>query len=193
MKVIAGSAKGIPLKTIKEWSTRPTIARVKESLFNIIQTRIPEAVVLDCFSGSGSLCIECLSRGAKEAVFFEQNPQAVKIILENLKKTKLLDQSVILQGDARKSLSRIFKKGYTFDIIFLDPPHKKGLGFEMMERISNLHLLHSSGIIVAEHHTEEDYPEEISGFILYDRRQYGNTTLSFYKGCSDETDLPREL
>lgn len=193
MRVIAGSAKGVPLKTIKEWSTRPTIARVKESLFNIIQTRIKDAVVLDCFSGSGSLCIECLSRGAKEAVFFEQNPKALEMIFYNLKKTKLLDQAVVLKGDARKSLTRIAKRDYVFDIIFLDPPHKKGLGYELMESISNLQILQNDGIIVAEHHTDEEYPEIISGFSLFDRRQYGNTTLSFYKGQDHETDLSGEL
>ena len=90
MRVIAGSARGITLETIEEKTTRPTVDRVKENLFNILMPYLQDSIVCDFFSGSGSLCIEALSRGAKKAYFVERNPKAMECIRRNLKKTKLI-------------------------------------------------------------------------------------------------------
>lgn len=190
MRVISGIAKGVPLKTIPSQSTRPTIDRIKENLFNIIQDFIPDALVVDFFSGSGSLCIECLSRGARQAILIEANPEAVKVIHDNLRKTRLSEDAQVWPGDFRRHLDRLINRG-PFDIIFLDPPHRSGLGEEAMELINQYHLLSNDGIIIGEHHADEDYGAWRSGFERVRQVTYGNTTISIYMNGEeiDESNL----
>lgn len=185
MRVIAGSAKGVPLKTISSRSTRPTIDRIKENLFNIIRDFIPDALVVDFFSGSGSLCIEALSRGARKAVLIEANPIAVDMIKDNLQRTRLQEQAMIWPGDFRRYINQLSQAG-PFDIIFLDPPHRSGLGEEAMHLINRYHLLENDGIIIGEHHADEDYGDFRSGFERVRKETYGNTTISIY--MKDEED-----
>lgn len=185
MRVIAGTAKGIPLKTIVERTTRPTIDRIKENLFNIIREFIPDATVTDFFSGSGALCIECLSRGAKHAYLIEANPVAVKVIKDNLNRTKLSGKATLWQGDFREFIPRLTQVG-PFGIIFIDPPHRSGLGEAALQLINQYHLLEKDGIIVTEHHTDEDYGEFLSDLERVRQVTYGNTTISIY--MKDETE-----
>ena len=126
MRVIAGSAKRLQLKTIDGLDTRPTTDRIKETLFNMISHEIADSCFLDLFSGSGAIGIEALSRGAKEAVFVEQNRKAMACIRENLTFTKLAKQSVLLEMDVLSALKRLEGK-YQFDYIFMDPPYRKML------------------------------------------------------------------
>lgn len=179
MRVIAGSAKGIPLKTIASRSTRPTIDRIKENLFNIIRDFIPGAKVVDFFSGSGALCIESLSRGANQAILIEANPKAVEVIQHNLNKTRLNDRAQIWQGDFRRYIHQLVDAG-PFGIIFIDPPHRSGLGEEALQLINRYHLLENDGIIIGEHHADEDYGDFVSGFERVRRVTYGNTAISIY-------------
>ena len=95
----AGTAKSIQLGTLDGRETRPTTGRIKETLFNIIQLDVPNCIFLDLYSGSGAIGIEALSRGAKKAYFVDNNPDAVKCIKRNLKRTNLEDGSVVLQSD----------------------------------------------------------------------------------------------
>lgn len=193
MRVISGTARGIRLNTIPEYTTRPTVDRVKENLFNIIQHEIYDRTVLDLFSGSGGLCIECLSRGARKAYLVEKNPRCIPYIKDNLERTRLTDRAVVLNEDFEYFLSKARYEDLKFDIIFLDPPHKKGLGFRAMDLIAEYDLLSEEGIIVVEHHPDEDYPERQAGFSLYKAKRYGNTTLSFYskEETNENGDLPR--
>lgn len=181
MRVIAGSARGIQLKTIPEFTTRPTVDRVKENMFNIIQHNVYGSIVLDLFSGSGGLCIESLSRGASKAFFIEKNPKCIPVINDNIEKTRLSDRAVVVNTDFEFFLTKAKRDGLIFDIIFLDPPHKKGLGIKALEIISKNNLLNDGGIIVVEHHPDEDYPDECYNFNKFKFKKYGNTTLSFYK------------
>ena len=180
MRVISGTARGIKLKTISEQTTRPTVDRVKENMFNIIQNGIYNSIVVDIFSGSGSLCIECLSRGAKKAYFIEKNPKCIPYIEENLYKTKLYEKATILNEDYEFFLKKAHRDNLKFDIIFLDPPHKKGMGQKSLQIIENNQLLSENGIIVVEHHPDEDYKDSIGYLIKYKYKKYGNTALSFY-------------
>ncbi|HHT21231.1 MAG TPA: 16S rRNA (guanine(966)-N(2))-methyltransferase RsmD [Tissierellia bacterium] len=185
MRVIAGSAKGVPLQTISERTTRPTIDRIKENLFNIIRDFIPEARVVDFFSGSGALCIEALSRGAERAILIEANPKAVRVIRQNLAKTKLSDQAEVWPGDFRRYLDQLAEAG-PFSIIFIDPPHRSGLGEEALHLINRYHLLENDGIIIGEHHADEDYGDTLAGFERVRQVTYGNTAISIY--MKDESD-----
>lgn len=187
MRVISGSARGIKLSTIPEYTTRPTVDRVKENLFNIIQNRIMDRIVLDLFAGSGSLCIECLSRGAARAVLIEKNPKCLPVIRDNLERTRLIGRAEIRNEDFEQFLIKHNSDKEKFDIIFLDPPHNKGLGLRAMDLIASKGALQDEGMIVVEHHAKEVYPDIYAGFIREKFKKYGNTALSFYvKEAADE-------
>ena len=120
MRVIAGSAKRLQLKTIEGMDTRPTTDRIKETLFNMITPSLYDCRFLDLFAGSGGIGIEALSRGAKEAVFVEKNPKAVSCIKENLKYTKLDSNAQVMATDVLSALARL-RGTSAFGIIFMDP------------------------------------------------------------------------
>ena len=150
MRVIAGTARSLPLKTIEGKDTRPTTDRIKETLFNMIQLKIPEAVVLDLFSGSGAIGIEALSRGAKEAYFVENNKAAVSCIRDNLSFTKLNNQAVVMECDAITALRRLNGKGKIFDIIFMDPPYQGGYEAGIFRTLREMPYVTENTVIILE-------------------------------------------
>lgn len=135
MRVIAGKARRLPLKTVPGMDTRPTTDRIKETLFNILQNDLYEVRFLDLFSGSGSIGIEALSRGAKEAVFIDNSRTAANCIRDNLSFTRLADQGVVMQCDVLTGLSRLEGQP-PFHIIFMDPPYRKDFEKTVLEYIS---------------------------------------------------------
>lgn len=178
MRVVAGKARGLTLKTLDGDSTRPTRDMVKEALFNIIAEKIPDAVFLDMFAGSGAIGIEALSRGAKKTYFIDSNKDAISIINQNLNKAKFNDNSVVLCGDFLKALDRI--KNEKFDVVFIDPPYNKELGVKAIEEIYKRNILQVDGIIIYETDRTENVPEEINVYKRYDYRKYGRNILNFY-------------
>src|SRR5690554_6539557 len=147
MRVISGKARGHALKAPKGLNTRPTTDRVKESLFNIIQTRLDESVVMDLFSGSGNLGIESLSRNADKAYFIDNNKNSIQIIKENLKKTSLINNSIVIQMDIISAVEKLSAEGVQADIIFMDPPYSKGFVLPVLEKIVSSHILKRDGIV----------------------------------------------
>lgn len=127
MRVIAGTARSMPLKTVEGLDTRPTTDRIKETLFNMLQTEIYGCRFLDLFSGSGGIGIEALSRGAKEAVFVENSKNAVACIKDNLQFTHLDEHAVVMEQDVLSAINRLSGK-CVFDIVFIDAPY--GLGHD---------------------------------------------------------------
>ena len=154
MRVIAGSAKRLQLKTLDGMETRPTTDRIKETLFNMISPYIYDSIFLDLFSGSGGIGIEALSRGAKEAVFVEKNPRAMECIKENLKYTKL-------EGEK------------TFDYIFMDPPYNQELEKMVLSYLSKSELVYEDTVIIVEASldTEFSYLEQM-GFRMIKTKEY---------------------
>ena len=124
MRVISGTARGKKLNTLSGLNTRPTLDRVKEPLFSIIQNNIVESNVLDLFAGSGAIGLEALSRGAREAVFIENNKEAIKCIEENIQFTKMAERSKLIKADVIQGIHSL-SSGESFDIIFMDPPYGK--------------------------------------------------------------------
>lgn len=183
MRVISGSAKGKKLNTIKGIETRPTLDRVKEALFNIIQFNIKEKVVLDLFSGSGALGIEALSRGAKKAVFCDTSLDAVKIIEQNLNATKLINKSAIINKDYLDALKELGEKNNKFDLIFLDPPYKSDYGIISIDSIIKNNLLKEDGIIIFEtdDKTKIDEIKNNKEIEVYDVRKYGIVLIIFIR------------
>ncbi len=181
MRVISGTAKGTKLNSIEDLSTRPTLDRVKESLFNIIQPHIDESVVLDLFSGSGAIGIEFLSRGCKTAYLCDNSIKAINMIRQNLERTRLQDNAVVINKDYKKCLQDCSNHNVSFDIIFIDPPYKDDIAVDAVQMILSLKLLKKDGIIIIE--TDEKDREiknlEKLKIQIYDIRKYGRANLIF--------------
>ena len=180
MRVIAGIAKGTKLNSIEDLSTRPTLDRVKEPLFSIIQNYLEEAEVLDLFAGSGALGIESLSRGSKHATFCDKSFKSIQMLKENIKRTRMEEKSTIINQDYKKCLEQVER---TFDIIFIDPPYQANVAVDAIKRILSLNLLAKEGIIILE--TDEDKRDlkelEEVDLEVYDVRKYGRVKLIFLR------------
>ena len=172
MRVIAGSARSLKLKTPDGLDTRPTTDRIKETLFNIIGPTVYDSIFLDLFSGSGGIGIEALSRGAKEAVFVENDPKAMRCIKDNLRFTRLEPKAVTMTTDVMNALYRL-EGEKIFDIIFMDPPYGKGLEREALEYLAGSELLAEEGVIIVEaaRETEFDYLDSL-GFTAIKTKIY---------------------
>ena len=178
MRVITGKARGVTLKTPDGLQTRPTTDRVKEALFSVIQFDIPGANVLDLFGGTGQLGIEALSRGAKQAVFIDESDKACRLIRENLKRTKLEQQGSVLRSDYMAYLARCNEK---FNLIFLDPPYAEVFLENALKRITEIDILQSGGIIVAERPLGKELFFEFQGYTRSKDYKYGNTLVTLYR------------
>ncbi len=176
MRVISGIAKSIQLLTIDGDATRPTTDRIKETLFNMIQFDIANCTFLDLFSGSGAIGIEALSRGAKQAVFVDKSPKAIKCIKENIKRTGFKEQSKILNTDALTSIYELDNLRRQFDIIFIDPPYNQYLERDILKEISSSKLIHDKSIIIVEAaiKTDFDYLDGISLSIFKEKKYKTN-------------------
>lgn len=178
MRVITGKARGIQLKTPEGLQTRPTADRVKEALFSIIQFDIPGARVLDLFGGTGQLGIEALSRGATSVVFVDGSEKACALIRENLRRTKLEQQGRVVRSDYLDYLKRCHEK---FDIIILDPPYAEVFLENALNLITEIDILQSNGIIVAERPLGKELPWEYEGYQRLRDYKYGKTLLTVYR------------
>ena len=178
MRVITGKARGVQLKTPEGMLTRPTADRVKEALFSIINFDIPGAKVLDLFGGTGQLGIEALSRGAESAVFVDAREESCRLIRENLKRTKLEKDAKVIRSDYLDYLSRCREQ---YNIIFLDPPYAEVFLETAIKRITEIDILQSDGIIVAERPLGKELPWEFAGYTRSKDYKYGKVLLTIYR------------
>jgi 16S rRNA (guanine966-N2)-methyltransferase len=156
MRVIAGSAKRLQLRTVEGMDTRPTTDRIKETLFNMISPCMYDCVFLDLFAGSGAIGIEALSRGAKEAVFVEQSPKAMNCVKANLQTTKLAHKATTLTKDVLTALYQL-EGEKTFDFIFMDPPYNQEHEKRILEYLSKSDLIYEDTVIIVEASKETDF------------------------------------
>ena len=181
MRIISGTARGTRLFTLEGLDTRPTLDRVKEPLFNIINFDLEDAVVLDLFAGSGALGLEAISRGAKKVFLCEKNRNAANIVEKNIEKTKFQDQAILIRNDFEKAISFIEQLNEKIDVVFIDPPYKTDLIKKSLEKILDSDILNDDFIIIA----ETDEPERILKDInilninVFDTRKYGRVSLIF--------------
>ena len=190
MRIITGSARGCRLKTPKGQATRPTSDRIKESLFNILGSKVYGRKVLDIFAGTGNLGLEALSRGAASVCFVDQATAA--LIRENAVHTRLQDRAAIHGGDVFAQLARFEQGGASFDLIFCDPPYHKGLFERALTFFDESAVLAHDGILVVEHGADEDTMPELAKLSCVLNRRYGHTTqLSFFqrKAYLEEEDI----
>lgn len=181
VRVISGMAKGTKLESIDSLSTRPTLDRVKEALFSKINYDLPEAIILDLFSGSGALALESISRGAKKAYLCDSSREAIKIIKQNIEKTRTNDKTILINSDYKKALEDFEKDKIKFDIVFLDPPYKTDFAEDAVKKIIDFKLLSEDGYIILETDNKEKTLENlnIESIKIKDIKKYGRVYLLF--------------
>lgn len=181
MRVIAGTARSLPLKTPQGLDTRPTTDRIKETLFNILQGDIPGCVFVDMFCGSGGIGIEALSRGARKAYFVENAREPLNCLADNLKFTRFEDRAVVLRQDATAALSGISEK--EVDILFMDPPYGQEEERRVLEELKNMSYITGDTLIVVETslNTHMDYAPEIGFSVVREKKYKTNKHLFIRK------------
>ncbi|MDX1413492.1 MAG: 16S rRNA (guanine(966)-N(2))-methyltransferase RsmD [Candidatus Promineifilaceae bacterium] len=181
MRVISGKAKGMRLKRVPGEGTRPIMDRAKESLFNILNDILPGSRWLDLFAGTGQVGIEALSRGAMEVVFVDNGRAAVHTIKDNLRHTRLAENAIVLHMDSFRYLESPI--GTPFDLIYVAPPQYKDLWAKCVIKIDGQvsRFLMPDGLLVVQIDPKEHRDLELTHFVEYDSRRYGNTLLCFYE------------
>ena len=187
MRVIAGSARSLRLKTLDGMDTRPTTDRIKETLFNIIGPSMYDCIFLDLFSGSGGIGIEALSRGAREAIFVESNPKAMACIKDNLKFTKLDHKAATMTMDVMNALYNL-EGDKVFDFIFMDPPYDRGLERKVLEYLSGSGLIYEDTVIIAEASRDTDfsYLDELDLTLVREKTYKTNKHVFIAKAGKEE-------
>lgn len=172
MRVIAGSARHIPLKTVVGDNTRPTTDRIKETLFNMLQFQLADETFLDLFSGSGGIGIEALSRGAARAVFVENNRKAAECIKDNLKATRLEEQAMVYQTDVLAAIGQM-NGCESFGFVFMDPPYQEQMEEPVLAALKQSSLIDEDTVIIVEalKNTDFKFVEEL-GFSVTRVKEY---------------------
>ena len=182
LRIISGELKGKKLKVPKNKSIRPTSDRVKEAVFNILGPKVSDGIFLDLFAGSGSIGIEALSRGAKEAVFVDNNNHSLKILKDNLNETNFHNRSRIIYGDCLDIVKILEHNGKLFDIIYMDPPYDIEVQniIKLIKMIGDRNLLSDDGVLLVEHRKNKEINEKIGVLSKARLKKYGDTYISLY-------------
>lgn len=182
MRVISGIRRGHKLKVPKGKSVRPTEDKVKESLFNILGHIAEDSIVLDLFSGTGSIGIEFLSRGAKEAYFIDKSFESINIIRDNLEHTKLIENAIVIKGDSLKKLDYLQEMNIKFNYIYIDPPYSDNkIMLRVLQSLNDKSILSSNGLLILEYDKDFNIVDKDMKFKEVDKRTYGSKTISFLK------------
>jgi len=179
LRIIGGDLRGKRLKSIHGKLIRPTADRIREAIFNILLNSIAKTLVLDLFAGTGALGIEALSRGAKRALFVDNQNKSLSVLKQNIASCGLGEKAVIVKWNIRQNLNCIKSIGQKFDLIFLDPPYNQDLITPSLVNLDQSDALKNSTLIVVEHSVFESLPMDLCAFQLADQRKYGKTLVSF--------------
>ena len=185
MRIISGSARGRKILSPEGMGTRPTLDRIKEAIFNIIQSRVRGARVIDVFAGTGSLGLEAASRGAEKCYLIDKGEVTYKLLQQNIVNLKFQDVCTSFNMDSYEALRNFAKKAEEFDLIFIDPPYLKDMIPGAVDEIFKGNLLKKDGLIVSKIDTCEDIYQGNGEIILVNSRKYGNTTICFYRFKED--------
>ena len=179
MRIIGGKARGTKLYTLEGNNTRPTLDRVKESLFNIIQNYIQDSVFLDLFAGSGAIGLEAVSRGAKKSILCDNSKEAINIIKQNIKKTKFENRIQLYKLPYDKAL--IEQINEKIDIIYIDPPYETNFAYEALKIILEKELIKQESIVIIETDREEEIEKQLEDLSIevVSKRKYGRVHLIF--------------
>ncbi len=179
MRVISGFLKGRNIKGYNIPGTRPTMDRIKESVFATINKKVKDSIVLDLFAGSGSYGIEAISNNSKFVVFNDKNYECVKVIKESLSEFKVLEKALVLNYDYKRCLEYLKEKKYKFDLIFLDPPYKLQILTDILKYIETHDLLNKDGLVIVEF---ENIKEDImyQNLVKIKEKKYGYKNIYIY-------------
>ncbi|MBE5777288.1 MAG: 16S rRNA (guanine(966)-N(2))-methyltransferase RsmD [Clostridiales bacterium] len=176
MRIIAGTARSRPIKAPRGMDTRPTLDRVRETIFNILQFDVQQARVLDLYAGSGALSLEAVSRGAEHAYLVDMGRAAAQVIKENIALLRFEDKCTFLPMTDTQALSRL--AGERFDLVFLDPPYRMDTT-DIILRMRDMKMLDEDSVLVVEFDKNEPrLPEE---FVCYKQREFGEIRVHFYR------------
>ncbi len=184
MRIISGTARGTRLASLGSADIRPTLDQVKESFFNQVGPGLEEVAFLDLFAGSGNMGIEALSRGAKTVVFVEPNPDAQRIIMQNLGKCKMTSDAqrwVLLKSSALAGLQTLDERELGFDLIYIDPPFNSSLYEPTLLELSPSGILLQDAMVVVEHFHKTVLQKNYDKLELYKNRRLGDSRLSFFR------------
>jgi 16S rRNA (guanine(966)-N(2))-methyltransferase RsmD len=181
MRIIAGTAKGRILRSLRGQVLRPTPDRVRESLFGVLGEQVVGAVFADLYAGVGSVGLEALSRGAEQAVFVESHAPAVRLIVENAARCGLGERIRVIRARVTRALPRLAQQGVVFDLVFLDPPYGVGEVAEAMAALARLpSLVAAGGWVVCQRSRREELEERIGCLARKRQSRFGETVLDFY-------------
>ena len=180
MKVISGFLKGRKILGYDIDGTRPTMDRVKESIFGSIQNYIFDSIVLDLFAGSGNLGIEAISNGACECYFVDNNKNAISTINKNINNFNISDKSKVMNIDYKRALDYFKDNNISFDVIFIDPPYKYEIIEELVRIIRDYNLLNSDGVLVLEF-SYDKLSDNYDGYILKKKKKYGDKFVYIFR------------
>lgn len=186
MRVVAGKAKGLPLKAVPGNSTRPTTDKVKESVFNMIGPFFDGGNALDLFAGSGGLGIEAISRGIDKTVFIDKDGKAVETIRANLEKTRLNLQAEVYRNDAKRAIKILKKNDFKARLLFLDPPYHITEAYDLMDFAAETGILTEDAIVVCEHEKNVPLKDRTKYFERFKNESYGGIVISIYRYSGEE-------
>ncbi|MEZ2656578.1 16S rRNA (guanine(966)-N(2))-methyltransferase RsmD [Aneurinibacillus aneurinilyticus] len=181
MRVVAGSKKGHPLQAVPGKGTRPTVDKVKESIFNMIGPYFDGGLVLDLYAGTGGLGIEALSRGAEKCIFVDANRKAIGIVQQNLSSTEMNEKAEVYRNDANRALNALKKRELMFNIVFLDPPYAEQKIESQIAIMVDHGLLAPNAMIVAEHDVKDELCNQIGSVDKIREVTYGQTMITVYR------------
>lgn len=185
MRVISGTCRGRKLASLEGRDIRPTSDRIKETMFNILGTRVKKARVLDLFAGTGALGLEALSRGAAHAVFVDVSAASCRIIQQNIDHCRFFQQSCVIRKDIFIGQLPASVISSSFDLVFMDPPYHKNHVKTLLEKHWISSLLSEDGVVVAEHDAQETLPDTLNGLDIFRQKKYSRTTVSFLTRTQD--------
>jgi 16S rRNA (guanine(966)-N(2))-methyltransferase RsmD len=189
MRIIAGEYRGRLLKTRPGRDVRPTSDKLRETLFNVLRTEVPESVFIDCYAGSGAVGLEAVSRGASQVFLIERDPAAVRVIGQNIASLYAAEKTREMRGSVGAALKKLATEGVQAHICFLDPPYAElARAIGILEWLAANALMRSDGLIILEHARRDKTPEQIGTQSHEWRRirllEQGSSALSFYRRSS---------
>jgi 16S rRNA (guanine966-N2)-methyltransferase len=191
MRIISGKLRGRILKGPRGMELRPTGDRLKETLFNILGSRIHGAIFMDVFAGTGSIGIEAISRGADEVLFIESNPDAVRLIRNNLESCGIRAGFRLIAQDVFATLRQLGRQEVPADIVFFDPPYRFVPYGDLLDIMFRMNIASGDALCVIEHHAKAEVPEGGPGYRRFRVVKQGDTRLSFFRGDAvKENDPP---
>lgn len=182
MRVIAGLAKGHKLKSLKGLKTRPTLERIREAVFNVLGSKVVDAVVLDLFSGTGAIGIEALSRGARYCYFNDSDRNAKEVIWQNLLHCRLQEKARLYSIDALLLIDFLDKQqNIVLGLVYIDPPYNLGIYESILAKLEKSSLLNEDSIVIAESNNKTMLPDKTGNLELTRKNTYGDTIIWYYQ------------